>query len=303
MTEKKTIVDFRTPRRGTGEKRPSLMVVTEQDFGRQYFLQKGETIIGRDEDCDIRLQDDGRTSRKHAKIVGDPGHKSGPYFKVIDLGSTNGTHINDKRISEATLSDGDRLHVGYTVFKYSVRDVQEMELEKKIYRMATTDALTGLFSREHFRQQYSDMFRRSERYQRPFSVMMIDIDDFKAVNDTYGHPTGDSVLEGMGRIIMDIIRDEDCAARYGGEEFVILLPETIPEKARFPAERLRKSLESYRFQAEKKRFSVTASIGIAGFPEHATTMDELLEKADQALYEAKRSGKNKVRLFQADTQP
>ena len=302
MTEKKTIVDFRTPRRGTGEKRPSLMVVTEQDFGRQYFLQKGETVIGRDEDCDIRLQDD-RTSRKHAKIVGDPGHKSGPYFKVIDLGSTNGTHINDKRISEATLSDGDRLHVGYTVFKYSVRDVQEMELEKKIYRMATTDALTGLFSREYFRQQYSDMFRRSERYQRPFSVMMIDIDDFKAVNDTYGHPTGDSVLEGMGRIIMDIIRDEDCAARYGGEEFVILLPETIPEKARFPAERLRKSLESYRFQTEKKRFSVTASIGIAGFPEHATTMDELLEKADQALYEAKRSGKNKVRLFQADTQP
>ncbi len=302
MTEKKTIVDFRTPRRGTGEKRPSLMVVTEQDFGRQYFLQKGETVIGRDEDCDIRLQDD-RTSRKHAKIVGDPGHKSGPYFKVIDLCSTNGTHINDKRISEATLSDGDRLHVGYTVFKYSVRDVQEMELEKKIYRMATTDALTGLFSREYFRQQYSDMFRRSERYQRPFSVMMIDIDDFKAVNDTYGHPTGDSVLEGMGRIIMDIIRDEDCAARYGGEEFVILLPETIPEKARFPAERLRKSLESYRFQTEKKRFSVTASIGIAGFPEHATTMDELLEKADQALYEAKRAGKNKVRLFQADTQP
>jgi len=302
MTEKKTIVDFRTPRRGTGEKRPSLMVVTEQDFGRQYFLQKGETIIGRDEDCDIRLQDD-RTSRKHAKIVGDPGHKSGPYFKVIDLGSTNGTHINDKRISEATLSDGDRLHVGYTVFKYSVRDVQEMELEKKIYRMATTDALTGLFSREYFQQQYSDMFRRSERYQRPFSVMMIDIDDFKAVNDTYGHPTGDSVLEGMGRIIMDIVRHEDCAARYGGEEFVILLPETPPEKARFPAERLRKSLESYRFQTEKKRFSVTASIGIAGFPEHATTMDELLEKADQALYEAKRSGKNKVRLFQADTQP
>jgi len=302
MTEKKTIVDFRTPRRGTGEKRPSLMVVTEQDFGRQYFLQKGETIIGRDEDCDIRLQDD-RTSRKHAKIVGDPGHKSGPYFKVIDLGSTNGTHINDKRISEATLSDGDRLHVGYTVFKYSVRDVQEMELEKKIYRMATTDALTGLFSREYFQQQYSDMFRRSERYQRPFSVMMIDIDDFKAVNDTYGHPTGDSVLEGMGRIIMDIVRHEDCAARYGGEEFVILLPETPPEKARFPAERLRKSLESYRFQTEKKRFSVTASIGIAGFPEHATTMDELLEKADQALYEAKRAGKNKVRLFQADTQP
>ncbi len=299
---RQTIVDFRTPRRGPGEKRPSLMVVTEQDFGRQHFLHKGETVIGRDEDCGIRLQD-GRTSRKHAKIVGDPGHKSGPYFKVIDLDSTNGTFVNDKRISEATLSDGDRLHVGYTVFKYSVRDVEEVELEKKIYRMATTDALTSLYSREYLRQQFSDMFRRSERYKRPFAMMMMDIDDFKAINDTYGHPTGDVVLEGVGRIILELIRHEDCAARYGGEEFVILLPETRPEMARFPAERLRETIAAYRFQTEKARFSITVSIGVAGFPEHCSTMDEMLEKADQALYEAKRAGKNRVRVFQADTQP
>lgn len=302
MTQKKTIVDFRTPRRGPGRKRPSLIIVTERDFGRQFFLHKGETLIGRDEECEIRLED-GRTSRTHAKIVGDPGHKSGPYFKIIDLDSTNGTYVNDKRISEATLSDGDRLHIGYTVFKYSVRDVEEAEIEKKIYKMATTDALTGLFSREYFRQQYSDMFRRSERYQRPFSLMMIDIDDFKAINDTLGHAAGDLVLEGVGRIIMDIIRHEDCAARYGGEEFVILLPETGAEKARFPAERVRKSIEGHSFQAEEKRISVTVSIGIAGFPDHASAMDEMLEKADQAMYEAKRSGKNKVCVFQADTQP
>ena len=302
MNRKKTIVDFRTPRPGAGEKRPSLLIVTEQDFGRQHFLQKDETLIGRDDGCDIRLQDE-RISRKHTKIVGDPGHKSGPYFKVIDLGSTNGTHVNDKRISEATLSDGDRLQIGGTVFKYSIRDVEEMELEEKIYRMATTDALTGLFSREYFRQQYSDTFRRSERYQRPFSLIMIDIDDFKTINDTHGHSTGDVVLEGVGRIILDLVRHEDCAARYGGEEFVILLPETDPEMARFPAERIRKSIEEYRFQTEDRRFSVSVSVGIAGFPDHASTMDEMLEKADQAMYKVKRSGKNKVRVFQGDTQP
>jgi diguanylate cyclase (GGDEF)-like protein len=107
----------------------------------------------------------------------------------------------------------------------------------------------------------------------------------------------------VGRIITDIIRHEDCGARYGGEEFIILLPETPPENARYPAERLRKGLEGFRFQAEGKRFSVTVSVGIAGFPDHASTMNELLEKVDQALYEAKRAGKNTVRLFHADTQP
>lgn len=302
MGEKKTITDFIPPRRAPAEKRPSLTIVTEHDFGRQYYLDKAEIIIGRDDDCDICLQDE-RTSRKHTKIVGEPGRKSGPYFKVVDLGSTNGTYINDKRIKEAALGDGDRLHIGHTIFKYSVRDVGEMAVEQKIYRMATTDALTGLFSREYFRQQLIDTFYRSERYQRPFSLIMADLDDFKAVNDTYGHPTGDIVLEGTGRIIADIIRHEDCAARYGGEEFMILLPETPTAKARFPAERLRRSLEGFRFQAEGKRFSVTVSVGIAGFPENASTMDELLEKVDQALYEAKSAGKNTIRVFHADTEP
>lgn len=302
MGEKKTITDFIPPRRAPAEKRPSLTIVTEHDFGRQYYLDKAEIIIGRDDDCDICLQDE-RTSRKHTKIVGEPGRKSGPYFKVVDLGSTNGTYINDKRIKEAALGDGDRLHIGHTIFKYSVRDVGEMAVEQKIYRMATTDALTGLFSRQYFRQQLIDTFYRSERYQRPFSLIMADLDDFKAVNDTYGHPTGDIVLEGTGRIIADIIRHEDCAARYGGEEFMILLPETPTAKARFPAERLRRSLEGFRFQAEGKRFSVTVSVGIAGFPENASTMDELLEKVDQALYEAKSAGKNTIRVFHADTEP
>jgi len=302
MNGKKTIVDFTPPKRSPSEKRPSLTVITEQNFGRQYFLEKAETVIGRDDECDIQLKD-GRTSRRHARILGEPGHKSGPYFKVIDLDSTNGTHINDKRIKEAVLSDGDRLHIGYTVFKYSVRDIEELELEKKMYRMATTDALTGLFSREYFRQQFTDTFRRSERYHRPFSLMMADIDDFKAVNDTYGHPVGDVVLEGVGKILLDIIRHEDCAARYGGEEFIVLLPETPPDKARFPAERLRRNLEDFEFEADGKGLKVTVSVGIGGFPDHASTMDELLEKTDRALYEAKRAGKNAVRVFQADTQP
>ena len=298
MVERKTLVDSSNPNSASQEKRPSLIVLAGRDFGRQYFLTEGEALIGRGEDCAIRLHD-ARASRAHTKIVGTVGQGSEPYFKVIDLGSTNGTFLNDKRIGEAVLTEGDRLRVGYTVFKYAVRDIVEIEFDNKIYRMATTDALTGLLSREYFLQQFSDIFHRSERYQRPFSFMMVDIDDFKSVNDSYGHPVGDKVLERIGRMVMEIIRHEDIAARYGGEEFAILLPETGPEDAQYPAERLRRSLEAFQFKADNECFSTTVSIGIAGYPNCASTMDELVEKADSALYEAKKAGKNVVRVFQA----
>lgn len=297
MVERKTLVDSLHPNNASQERRPSLIVLAGRDFGRQYFLTEGETLIGRGEECTVRLHD-ARASRVHTKIVGAGGRGSEQYFKAIDLGSTNGTFLNDRRVGEAVLTEGDRLRVGYTVLKYAMRDIVEIEFDNKIYRMATTDSLTGLLSREYFHQQFSDIFHRSERYQRPFSVMMVDIDDFKSVNDTYGHPAGDRVLEQIGRMILDIIRHEDIAARYGGEEFAILLPETSPENARYPAERLRRSLEVFRFTVDDKRFSITISIGIAGYPDCASTMDELVDKADTALYEAKKAGKNTVRICQ-----
>lgn len=294
---RRTVVDHTNPARSPDEKHPSLIVLTGRDFGRQYFLDKGETSIGRDEDCAIRL-DDARVSRKHSKIVGDP---SGPYFKVIDLNSTNGTFLNDQPIREAVLTDGDRIRIGYTVFKYAIRDIAEIEYENKIYRMATTDSLTKLSTREYFMQQYSDTFYRSERYQRPFSLMMADIDDFKSINDTYGHPIGDLVLASIGKMILNVIRHEDFAGRVGGEEFAIVLPETGPEHARNPAERLRRSVEAYHFHSGSEQFPVTISIGIATYPNHAASMAELIQKADTALYEAKKSGKNTVRVFKPDT--
>jgi diguanylate cyclase (GGDEF)-like protein len=297
MFERNTLFDLTNPQGSPDEKRPSLIVLAGHDFGRQYFLTRGETYIGRDEDCAIRLSD-ARISRKHSKIVGDPGNASAPHFKLFDLDTTNGTFLNDRKIKEAVLTEGDRIRIGFSVLKYSIRDVVEIEYDNKIFRMATTDALTRLHSREYFLQEYNDLFHRSERYQRPFSLMMVDIDNFKAVNDTFGQPAGDSVLEKIGRIILEVIRYEDFAARFGGEEFAILLPETGPENARHPAERLRRSIEFFDFNFEEKKFSVTVSIGIAAFPEHGSSMEELLKNADDALYQAKRAGRNTVSLFQ-----
>jgi diguanylate cyclase (GGDEF)-like protein len=292
-------MDVETSRRASRDKQPDLIIITERDFGRKYTLGEGETLIGRDGECAIRLQDS-RVSRKHARIAGQFDPKEGFRFTVTDAGSTNGTFLNDKRIGEAVLRDGDRLGIGYTVFRYAVRGRTEAEYEDKIYRMATTDALTGLFSREYFMQHFTDTFRRSTRYHRPFSLMMLDIDDFKAINDTHGHPVGDTVLERAGRVIMDVVRQEDYAARYGGEEFAVLLPETSPADARHPAERLRKKLEAHRFTAGDTAFSVTISIGIAGYPDDGSSMEELVEHADRALYQAKRSGKNTVRVYHTE---
>ncbi|RJP21243.1 MAG: GGDEF domain-containing protein [Candidatus Abyssobacteria bacterium SURF_5] len=296
MGERRTLIEIVKPAQPPGERRPSLIVLVGRDFGRQYFLTRNEAVIGRDDDCAIQLSD-ARISRRHSKIVGDPGRTAAPYFRLMDLGSTNGTFLNDRKIKEAVLTDGDRIRVGSTILKYAIRDLVEIEYEEKIFRMATTDALTRLYSREYFLQQYTELFHRSERYQRPFSMMLVDIDDFKKVNDSFGHPEGDRVLEGIARAILDVVRREDLVARYGGEEFAILLPETGPLGARNPAERLRRKIEGLRFCAGEKEYSVTVSIGIAGYPEHALSMEKVLSCADSALYEAKRTGKNAVYIF------
>jgi two-component system cell cycle response regulator len=299
MAEREKLSDLPDQKEPVEGKRPSVIVLAGHDFGRQYFLARGETLIGRDEDCAVRLSDV-RISQKHSKIVGDPGHTSGPYFRIIDLNSTDGTFLNDQKIKEAVLTDGDRIRIGYTVLKYTIRDIVEIRYENKIFRMATTDILTKLHSREYFLQQYSDLFHRSERYQRPFSLMMIDIDDFKTVNDAHGQAAGNLVLEKIGRTILELLRHEDFAARYGGEEFAILLPETGPQEAHHPAERIRRMIEKLQIETEGAQFSITVSIGIAAYPQHAGSMDELMERADAALREAKSSGKNCARIFQPD---
>lgn len=299
MVDKRTPFDLTNPGESADEKRPSLIVLAGRDFGRQYFLARGETSIGRDENCEIRLSDAG-IAGKHSKIVGDPGPTSGPHFKLIDLGGASGTFLNDRKIKEAVLTDGDRIRVGHTVLKYAIREVVEIEYQNKIFRMAATDALTRLHSREYFMQQYNDLFHRSERYQRPFSLVMIDIDNFKAINETFGRLAGDLVLEKIGRIILDCIRYEDFAARFGDEEFAVLLPETGSANSVNPAERLRRSIESFAFTAGDNEFSVTVSAGVAAFPEHGASMNELLEHAGSALSQAKKSGKNRVCIFQPE---
>ena len=163
---------------------------------------------------------------------------------------------------------------------------QNEELE----RLSTSDALTGLHNRRYLTQRLSDELVRSYRHKGAFSVLMADVDEFKKYNDAFGHPAGDEVLKKVATILLNSTRSVDCTARYGGEEFAVLLTGTSGEVANEVAERIRARVEAQQFAGRK----ITLSIGIAEFPENGQTADEVISNADEALYAAKRGGRNRV---------
>ncbi|HNR67357.1 MAG TPA: sensor domain-containing diguanylate cyclase [bacterium] len=161
--------------------------------------------------------------------------------------------------------------------------------------LAYTDELTAIFNRRYFNQCYEREIGRAKRYQRALSVLMIDIDHFKKLNDTQGHLHGDRVLKQMAQLFDDNIRKADILSRYGGEEFVILLPEIRAKEAVTVAEKLRKRVKSQNFnKGTGPAGGVTISIGVAAFPENGVMAEEVLHKADLALYAAKQGGRNRV---------
>lgn len=175
---------------------------------------------------------------------------------------------------------------------------------RQLQTLAVRDGLTGLFNHRSFMEHLELEVARSTRYKRSFSLLFLDLDDFKQVNDHHGHLTGDAVLERMAELLRDGplgLRASDLSARYGGEEFCVLLPETDLEGGRIKAERLRQAVDGCDWEAHGLGLSdsVTVSIGVASYPEHGETPTALLQAADTALYEAKRQGKNRVIVGQA----
>lgn len=173
------------------------------------------------------------------------------------------------------------------------------EQMKKLKKLSITDDLTGLLNRRYLLDRMEEELSRSLRYNRQMSVLMLDLDHFKQINDSFGHPAGDRILEGVAVTIMNSIRTIDIAARYGGDEFVIVLPETDTGMALLIAERLRSSIAETPPAATRDNaspVSLTVSIGIACCPQHGATVDGLLKCVDEALYQAKDRGKNRTEL-------
>lgn len=168
-----------------------------------------------------------------------------------------------------------------------------------LYHLAITDELTGLYSKRHFRFSMEKKFSLFEDFGEKLTLLMIDIDNFKVINDTYGHPAGDGILRDISQCLQVATRDGDTAFRYGGEEFAVILPATDPAGGRLVAERMRKQIERQAFKIAGQVHKVTVSIGAATCPMNALTIKDLILESDKALYEAKRAGKNRVVMSSA----
>jgi diguanylate cyclase (GGDEF)-like protein len=172
-----------------------------------------------------------------------------------------------------------------------------LSLRETLRTQALRDPLTGLFNRRYLEESMDREISRATRSRVPFSVLMLDIDKFKVLNDTYGHQTGDEVLKQVARVLMREIRSGDLACRYGGEEFTVILPEAAPENAFKRADRIRAAIAELPVApGQSAGGGVTVSFGVAGFPEHGATAPELLRAADAALYRAKHNGRNRVEM-------
>jgi diguanylate cyclase len=186
--------------------------------------------------------------------------------------------------------------VVYDVTDEAVSRQSALALNDKLEQISRVDGLTGLFNRRYWEEQFSQEYKRSKRNDMPASVVMLDIDHFKKVNDTFGHPGGDQVIKALAKIIKKSIRETDLAGRYGGEEFSIILPDTVASNARMVAERIRRLSEAFILNYEGQEIKFTVSLGIAEFNSSFKDHMAWLDKADQALYKAKEGGRNKVVL-------
>jgi diguanylate cyclase (GGDEF)-like protein len=264
------------------------------DMGKRFPLDRPEFVVGRGNDCDIQVDRDS-VSRRHAKIYCDGGDTSDlDAWKVLDLGSTNGSYVNDEPIQEAALRDGDFLKIGAAIFKFLTGDNVEMSYHEEIYRMTIVDGLTGVHNKRYLVEFLERELARCERHGRPLSLVMFDIDHFKQVNDRFGHLTGDHVLKEMARRLSGRIRRDELLARYGGEEFAAVLPETDRPGALEFGEQIRQLVAKEPFVFEGDTISVTISVGIAVMEGQPIELGAFVKIADENLYKAKRGGRDQV---------
>jgi two-component system cell cycle response regulator len=258
-------------------------------MGTRYPLTGKTLVIGRDNDCDISIQDHS-VSRRHARILtGADG------FYAVDLQSTNGTFVNDVPASMCKLKDGDYLRIGNCIYRFLAGGNVEAEYHEEIYRLTIIDALTEIHNKRYLMEFLDRELARSTRYHRPLTIILFDIDRFKAINDEHGHLGGDFTLRELAACVKSVVRKEELFARYGGEEFIVVLPESTVEAALCVGERLRNMVEKHNFVYEDESFNITISLGIAAITDATSlTPVELIRIADEKLYQAKHAGRNRI---------
>ncbi len=274
------------------ERKGTLTILTGPRPGALVPIEGAELIVGRTEDSTYPIDDDS-LSRRHARFF----KLMGSYY-VADLSSTNGTFVDGVRITQpVALADGARVQLGLsTVMRFGLTDASVVEEAKRLYESTVRDRLTGAHNRHFLDERAQSEWSLAKRDGTPLSVLFVDADHFKKVNDTYGHAAGDTVLKALAGALMAKMRGEDVVARYGGEEFVVLLRGGRQPGVSAIAERIRADVEALVIEHEGQRIPVTVSVGMATYDaEHEVeSVEALIALADAALYKAKEAGRNRV---------
>ncbi len=278
-----------------------LVVIAGDEIGLRYNIV-GSFTMGRGDECEIVLNDEA-ASREHCRIR----RKRGRWY-IEDLRSTNGTLVNGRSVRSSKLSHGDLITIGETVLKYLDGSDVESRYHDKLYRMSVMDELTGLYNRRFLLRSLGKAWDRAASLDEQLSLILLDIDHFKALNDAEGHVVGDKVLSAIGDRLRVGVGDAGFVGRYGGEEFAVVLPGAAIEEATELAEMLRNVVAENPFHVHGTALPVTVSAGVAdrddiegavtdGAPD--TDMTEsaslrLIQAADRRLFDAKGAGRNAV---------
>lgn len=283
---------------------PALVFLSGELIAVPIPLDRDQVILGRALEADVRINDV-KVSRRHAivKTTTDASNGRSEYV-ITDLDSRNGIFVNGRKVKDASLANGDKITIGEHILRFELLDEIDREYQKQIHRLLTHDDLTGLLSSRSFFSELRREAAKAASEKKSLCVLVMDVDHFKKVNDTYGHLTGSRTLEEIGQCIIGVLRSGDAASRFGGEEFAAFLLDADLAQGLIAAERIRSAIEKKEFSVIRKGkpaelHHVTISIGVATFPADSSDPIELVEIADSALYRAKREGRNRVCAYRA----
>jgi diguanylate cyclase (GGDEF)-like protein len=281
-----------TPPETPESKRPYLVVIGGDHVGAIHKIDKTPAIIGRGREADIRIPDDG-ISREHVEVLGEREHVT-----VRDLGSTNGTFHNGRKVDEVELVDGDKISIGSTtILKFSYRDGFDEAFEQRLSSLGIRDELTRALKKAFFLDRLESEVAFSIRHRTPIALIMWNLDGFDAVHQAHGPTVGATLLSATAYAVTRVIRREDVFVRYGGEEFGLLCRNTSIDAAVSMAERLREVVGSTLVRVGTDTVQVTASFGVATCPAAApgiVTPADLIAAADGAMRRARSLGRNRV---------
>jgi len=275
----------------------SLVVVYGTELGRRLPLTQATFTIGRSSKCDLFI-DQEAVSRRHAKIV----HAGEPHT-IIDLRSSNGTRVNDERVTEHVLVDGDRVQVGQTLLVFLSGENADTRFQEEIYRLMTVDGLTGVYNKRYFSETLDREYKRALRYERRLSLILLEVDGLDRIKVESGALAADAVLQQIAGAVGTRLRQQDIFGRLGGGLFGIVLPEIDADGASKAAEKARHIVEGAAKEYDGVTRTCTLSLGVATLSKTMARPADLLASAEKALAESRRGGGNRVAAYEDEACP